>query len=275
MFLMYCISSIPLIYLYSFLPISELVGLIVFVVTNILICFLDMVLGFIVVFFQGQSSAGNGGTNDIGSVMTSVRLVISIAFPTVNLKHSLFNIHLRSNDACVAAVSSVMKTSYSSSEPWMSMKAPGLGLPFLIFVCQTVFFWLMIVLLEGSIPAYFRKSFKGRRKDETLSTTPRIIWTDSVWIFWTSLFLQQNTCLQALDEDVRQERQFIVKRHPSTTSAVVIVEDLVQTFQRRKGKEERAPEQVAVNHLNFYVPQGSCFGLLGKWIAEGIVVLNG
>jgi ABC-type oligopeptide transport system ATPase subunit len=43
----------------------------------------------------------------------------------------------------------------------------------------------------------------------------------------------------------------------SSTSAVVVVKDLVQIFQKRRR------QYVAVDHLNFYVPQGSCFGLLG------------
>ena len=148
--MMYCLSSIPFIYLYSFIPISELVGLIIFVIVNVLVCFLDMVLRFIVVFFQGQSSASDGGTSNIGVIMTNIRLVMSIVLLTVNLKHALFSIHLRSSDTCVSAVNSVMKTNYSSSESWMSLKEPGIGLPFLIFICQMIFFWSMITTIEGS-----------------------------------------------------------------------------------------------------------------------------
>jgi ABC-type multidrug transport system ATPase subunit len=46
-------------------------------------------------------------------------------------------------------------------------------------------------------------------------------------------------------------------------SAVVVLQDLVLTFKKRKEKSVFQRQYAAVNHLSFYVPQGSCFGLLG------------
>lgn len=48
-------------------------------------------------------------------------------------------------------------------------------------------------------------------------------------------------------------------------SAVVVVRDLVQKFRKRKAKSLFSPYFTAVDHLNFYVPKQSCFGLLGKF----------
>jgi ABC-type dipeptide/oligopeptide/nickel transport system ATPase subunit len=51
----------------------------------------------------------------------------------------------------------------------------------------------------------------------------------------------------------------------ASKSAVVAIEDLVLKFKKRKEKSVFQRLYTAVNHLNFYVPQGSCFGLLGTY----------
>ena len=163
MCMMYCLASIPFIYTYSLIPMAGSVGLILFVIVNVLVCFLDMVLGFIVVFFQEQSSS-------ISTVMTNIRLVMSILFPTVNFKHALFSIHLRSSETCVSAVNSVMGTSYTSTEPWMSMKQPGLGVPFVIFLGLMIFYWLVIIAIEQS-------TYQCPRKPSRIVATE---WSDAV-----------------------------------------------------------------------------------------------
>jgi hypothetical protein len=150
MLLLYSLASIPFIYAYSLLSMTESVALIFFVIVNIIIIFIDMVLGFVVVFLQGQTTSvsSNNSLTSGASSMTYIRLVLSLLFPTVNLKHALFNIHLRSSTTCVSSVNSVLGTSYSASEPWMSMNIPGLGLPVVIFVGQMVVWWLIIWFVE-------------------------------------------------------------------------------------------------------------------------------
>ena len=68
---------------------------------------------------------------------------------------------------------------------------------------------------------------------------------------------------QELDEDVRNERQMILNKSAPSTSAVVVVQDLVKQFKKRKDNSFFQRQYTAVNHLNFYALQGSCFGLLG------------
>lgn len=58
----------------------------------------------------------------------------------------------------------------------------------------------------------------------------------------------------------------ILNRSAPTRSAVVVIQDLVQMFMKRKEKSVFQQQYVAVDHLNFYVPQGACFGLLGIYI---------
>ncbi len=49
----------------------------------------------------------------------------------------------------------------------------------------------------------------------------------------------------------------------STSNVAVVVKDLVRMFTKRKEKSLFRRQYTAVDHLSFYVDQGSCFGLLG------------
>ncbi|CAF3058575.1 unnamed protein product [Rotaria sp. Silwood2] len=245
MFVLYSLASLPFIYVYSFIPGTELIGFIIFFIVNVLVCFLDVVLGFIGVFSGSQALPDGTLVNRTGTLMTNIRWVLSVLFPTVNLKHALFNIRLRSSDSCIAAVNSVMGTNYSSSEPWMSLNEPGLGIQFLIFIGQIIFWWFIVILIEELWKICLKKMrYCSKRQKQTVTTT--IEWNDT-----------------ELDEDVRNERQLILNRSQLTKSAVVIVRDLVQEFKKRKEKSVVKRIHRAVDHLNFFVSPSSCFGLLG------------
>jgi len=150
MLILYSLASLPFIYAYSLIPITESVGLILYVIVNILVCFIDMVLGFVVVFFQGQKISSTNKMTSQSVIMANIRWLMSILFPTVNLKHALFNIHLRSSDTCVSAVNTILGTNYLSNEPWMSMTEPGLGIQIVIFFSQMIGWWLIIMFIEQS-----------------------------------------------------------------------------------------------------------------------------
>lgn len=142
---MYSIASIPLIYTCSFSPKSELIGFITFFAANIVACFFDMVLSFIAIFSQGQSTTVTR-VSRLTSIVNLLRWIVAVIFPCVNYKRSLFNIRLKSSDECISAVNSIMFTNYSSSESWMSNNEPGLGTQLIIFSVQC-FFWLIILIL--------------------------------------------------------------------------------------------------------------------------------
>lgn len=175
--MMYSLASLPFIYTYSFIPMKESVSLIIFVIVNILIIFLDMVLGFVVVFFQGQAATNTNGMTTQAVVMTDIRLIMSILFPTVNLKHALFNIHLRSSDSCVSSVNLILGTNYSSTEPWMSMHEPGLGIQFVIFISQIIGWWLVVMIIEQSARICPRRSCCCGDNNSSILKTE---WDDSV-----------------------------------------------------------------------------------------------
>jgi ABC-type oligopeptide transport system ATPase subunit len=48
-----------------------------------------------------------------------------------------------------------------------------------------------------------------------------------------------------------------------TQASVILVQDLVKTFKKRKSKSTGDRIYFAVDHLNFHVKKKACFGLLG------------
>ncbi|CAF4618859.1 unnamed protein product [Rotaria sp. Silwood1] len=189
MFLMYSLASLPFIYTFSFGVKRELIGVINFFLLNVLICFADMILSFLATVAQEKGSSNQNGTTAGATAVTTIRWILSGLLPTVNLKHALSNIRLRSNRDCIKSFNSIMGTNYAFDEPWMSVYEP--------------------------------------------------------------------------DEDVRIERESILKEYEQSTSTVILVRDLVKQFTKRKEKSLTRRIYTAVDHLNFRVSTRSCFGLLG------------
>ncbi|CAF4073177.1 unnamed protein product, partial [Rotaria sp. Silwood2] len=258
LYVMYSLTSLPFVYSYSFIPESELIGFIMFLIANVLACFFDMVLGFIAVFSQASPSSSPDQMSTTAQVMLILRSILAGFFPTVNFKQALFNIRLRSDATCVTAINSIMITNYSPDEPWTSIDQPGIGLQLVIFSAQTVFWWTILACIENRVKigqfvcccCLNRKELKTiNRKRKQMNgndSTIALEWDDS-----------------KLDKDVRDERRIILNNRELSTSAVVLVRDLVQQFKKRKGKSLFSPYFTAVDHLNFYVSKQSCFGLLG------------
>lgn len=156
MYIMYSLASLPLIYAFSFTPTTELLGFINFFLINVIACFLDMVLSFIAVYSQSQPTGANtatttNGVSKLTTTLNNIRWPISVLFPSINLKNALFNIRLRSNENCITALNSIMYTSYSYNEPWMSSREPSLGIPFIIFCIQMTIWWFILILIENRI----------------------------------------------------------------------------------------------------------------------------
>ncbi|CAF1280253.1 unnamed protein product [Rotaria sordida] len=257
LYVMYSLASLPFMYSYSFIPESELIGFIMFLIVNVFACFFDMVLGFIAVFSQASPSSSTDKMGTTTQVMLILRLILAGFFPTVNFKQSLFNIRLRSDPTCVSVINSIMITNYSSDEPWTSLNEPGIGLQLVIFTVQIVVWWTILTCIENRVKigqliccCFNRKEHmtidRKRKQVNSNNSTMALEWNDS-----------------KLDKDVRDERRMILNNKELFTSSVVLARDLVQQFKKRKGKSLFSPYFTAVDHLNFYVPKQSCFGLLG------------
>ncbi|CAF4617859.1 unnamed protein product [Rotaria socialis] len=248
-FLLYSLASLPFVYVYSFIPGTELIGFVIYFIVNVLVCFVDVVLGFIGVFSGSQTLPNGAKVNQTGTLMTNIRWILSALFPTVNLKHALFNIRLRSSDRCIGPVNSVMGTNYSLNESWLSLSEPGLGIQCLIFIGQSIFWWFIVMFIEEGWKICWKKMqycFKRQQQQQQTARRKTNEWND-----------------QQLDTDVRNERQLILNQSQSTSSAIVIVQDLVHEFQKPKDASSTTRIHRAVDHLNFFVPPSSCFGLLG------------
>jgi hypothetical protein len=186
---MYSLASLPLIYVYSFSSKSELIGFINYFVINVVVCFLDMVLAFMAVYSQSQSTSTIvTRISKLSQITDKIRWIIAVLFPSVNFKRSLFNIRLKSNQQCVSALNSVMLTNYSYKKPWISLYEPGIGIQLIIFCAQIVFWSIILTLIEkGSIIKLVCRRCCGCDNDleqidddnEPMTTVP-IHWNDAV-----------------------------------------------------------------------------------------------
>jgi hypothetical protein len=148
MMILFSLASLPFIYVYSFSPSSELIGFVTFFILNAIGVFFDMMLDFITVFSQAQTVNPTSATR-LSVVMTDITWVLAVLLPSVNLKRALFNIRLKSNPSCISSINSLFFTSYSSTDSWMGFFTPGLGAPFVIFVGQMIFWWIILILIEN------------------------------------------------------------------------------------------------------------------------------
>ena len=146
--LLYCAASLPLIYVYSFNPKSALVGFINFFIVNVIACFLDMILAFMALFSQGQLTSISRLTR-LSSITNTIRWIVAVLVPSVNFKRSLFNLRLRSSSDCMSVLNSILLTNYSFDESWTSIREPGVGVQVVIFLAQTSFWWLMLLIIEN------------------------------------------------------------------------------------------------------------------------------
>lgn len=206
--IMFSLASLPFMYSYSFIVKSELIGFIMFFIINVLACFSDMVIGFIAVFSQVTTTAHTYQMSSTTRNMMILRWVLAGIFPSINFKQSLFNIRLRSDPSCISAINMIMATTYSSTESWVSLNDPGIGMYLIIFACQIVFWWIVLTCIENrnKIKKYIcccccccnRKEKKSiyaiRKKKNDNSATISSEWDDSVCTI-ISIFLICKTFL--------------------------------------------------------------------------------
>ncbi|CAM4928643.1 unnamed protein product [Rotaria socialis] len=257
LYVMFSLASLPFMYSYSFIPQSELIGFIMFLMLNALVCFIDMVFGFIALFSQASPSASLTEIGTTARSMLILRALLAGIFPTINFKQALYNIRLRSDPNCISAINAILITNYSPDVPWASLNEPGIGLQLVIFAGQMVLWWIFLACIENrtSMRKYVCCCFNRKKRNATNRKKEQAYSSDSMdALEWDD---------SKLDKDVRDERRMVHANRDSFTSNVVLVRDLVQRFRKRKGKSILRSYSTTVDHLNFYVPKQACFGLLG------------
>lgn len=185
MLFMYSIASLPFAYSFSFCHNSELVGPINFLLLNALMCFIDMLFAFGNVFSQNTNKSNLGQMTKTSRIFNILRWILSACFPTVNLKHGLFNIRLHSDNNCISTLNSLMGTNFKLNEPWMSLHQPAIGIQFTIFIAQFIVWWIIIFIIEGGFH-YFQCRKKVIRKDTNLSMETTLNSTVRISLFYFS-----------------------------------------------------------------------------------------
>ncbi|CAF4304068.1 unnamed protein product [Rotaria sp. Silwood2] len=246
MYFMYTLASLPFIYVFSFIPNSSIMGFTNFFIINVIMCVIDAVANSVPVFIKNDTPSA--GPTGVYSVVTVIRSIFAVLLPTVNLKQALSNIQLHENTGCISIYNSLIGTKLSTTDSLMSSNRPGVGAQFIIFFVQIIFWWVILIVIENRLR--IRQRCQGCCcccENDSLDSALTDEWDDSL-----------------LDEDVRQERQTILQDNETKTSSVIVVEDLVKQFKKRKSKSNEKQNYLAVNHLNFHVQKRACFGLLAN-----------
>ena len=149
MFFMYVLASLPFVYVFSFISKSSIMGFTNFFILNIILCVIDAVLASFPVFTKNDSPSS--GPSKSYTTVNNIRSIFALILPTVNLKHALYNIQLHGSAECIAISNAMLGTKYSTTEPWMSTKRPGLGVEFILFCVQTIFWLIVLMIIENRL----------------------------------------------------------------------------------------------------------------------------
>jgi hypothetical protein len=120
-----------------------------FFILNVILCVIDAVLASFPVF--SNRSAQTSGPSQTYTVVNIIRSIVAFFLPTVNLKHALANIILHDNGQCILTSNSMLGTSLSTNEPWMSTNRPGLGREFIFFCVQMLFWSVFLMIVESRL----------------------------------------------------------------------------------------------------------------------------
>jgi hypothetical protein len=146
---MYVFASLPFVYVFSFIPKSAVMGFTNFFILNVILCVIDAVLASFPVF--SNRSAQTSGPSQTYTGVNNIRSIFALVLPTVNLKHALANILLHDNPQCILTSNSMLGTSFSTNEAWMSTNKPGVGTEFIFFCVQTLFWFLVLIIIESRL----------------------------------------------------------------------------------------------------------------------------
>ncbi|CAF1351988.1 unnamed protein product, partial [Didymodactylos carnosus] len=198
--ILFCTAIIPIIYTFSFIMKTELIGFINYIIINNL-----------------ASRDGNSSSNQILHLIYGLRLLLSILFPCVNLKRSLYNIRLHDNTDCIKSINSILSEErMGQNVDWFSFTEPGLGIQLLIFLLQILFWCITLIIIEQ------------------WSTLKKKWW----WYKNKHKIINDEYDYNNLDDDVDTERVKVdsIYKNPlsSVSKTVVLCRNLVKQFNKRK-----------------------------------------
>ena len=120
-----------------------------FFILNVIINVIDAVVGSFPVFTGNDNPSA--GTSRTYNVVEAIRFIFGLVLPTVNLKHALSNILIHDSANCIRVSNTLLGTKFSENTAWMSTTKPGIGAEFIIFCVQTLFWWVILILIENRL----------------------------------------------------------------------------------------------------------------------------
>jgi len=174
MLLMYVLASLPFAYVFSFIPKTSIMGFTNFFILNVILCVIDAVLASFPVFTKNDTPSL--GPTKIYTTINGIRSIFALVLPTVNLKHAISNIQLHDDTVCISISNSILGTTFSSNALWMSTSRPGVGLEFIFFWVQIIFWWVVLIIVENRLNIRRGCQRCCRNEDSTMSDQ----WDDSV-----------------------------------------------------------------------------------------------
>ena len=146
---MYVLASLPFVYVFSFIPESAVMGFTNFFILNVVISVIDAVAGTFPIF-SGNTNP-SAGPAPAYKVVEAIRLIFRLLLPAVNFKHTLANMLIHNNANCIRVFNGMLGTKFSENETWMSTQKPGIGEEFIIFCVQTLFWLVVLILIENRL----------------------------------------------------------------------------------------------------------------------------
>ena len=163
-------------YLFSFIPSSSILGVTNFFILNVIGNVVDAVLNMVTIFTKNDSPSS--GPSQTYTVVATIRTILACLLPSVNLKHGLSNSQLHVNTECISIINRFMGTKLSKDESWTSTERTGVGSELIIFLCQMLCCWVILIVVESRPKV--RRACHGCCSGEDAASKRSRDWDDSV-----------------------------------------------------------------------------------------------
>lgn len=146
MLFMYVLASLPFAYVFSFLSKSTIMAFTNFFILNVIVSIIDAIISSFPVFSQNPNPE-NGPTSSYRTINV-IRTIFAIGLPSVNLKHAIANLVLHDNAQCIRISNSILGTKFVVNENFLATSRPGVGTEFVLFIVQTIFWTIILIVIE-------------------------------------------------------------------------------------------------------------------------------
>lgn len=171
-FFLYVLASIPFAFSFSLRPRTSIIGLTNFFILNVVGNIFDAVISSFTVFSQNPTP--NDGPSKSYRVVEVLRWILAICLPSVNLKHSVFNIQLHESVPCIRNFNTFIGTNFPLDAGLTSLERTAIGAEILIFLVQFVFWTGFFLVIE------YRTVFRRHCRKSSRVAQNSTFWNDEV-----------------------------------------------------------------------------------------------